>query len=72
MNLQDLEKQLGNVEAELDKVQSRGTQETSDMRAQLLQLQSQYVSLAGLDHTALNSVTSALFLHSPLVYCDAG
>ncbi|XP_053488528.1 kinectin isoform X3 [Ictalurus furcatus] len=39
--IEDLERQLGNVEAELDKVQSRGTQETSDMRAQLLQLQSQ-------------------------------
>ncbi|XP_026789521.3 kinectin isoform X1 [Pangasianodon hypophthalmus] len=39
--LEDLENQLGNVAAELDKVQSRGIQENVDMKAQLLELQSQ-------------------------------
>ncbi|XP_047677270.1 kinectin isoform X1 [Tachysurus fulvidraco] len=39
--IEDLQKQLEKVAAELDKVQSRGTQENTDMRAQLLELQSQ-------------------------------
>ncbi|KAK3538257.1 hypothetical protein QTP70_033066 [Hemibagrus guttatus] len=39
--IEDLEKQLENVAAELGKVQSRGTQENTDMRSQLLELQSQ-------------------------------
>lgn len=76
VNLQDLETQLENVAAELNKVQSRGTQENTEMRAQLVELQSRYVSSAELDRTALNAcltkLTSALFLHSPLLYCDVG
>ncbi|MCJ8736899.1 hypothetical protein PDJAM_G00017650 [Pangasius djambal] len=39
--LEDMENQLGNVTAELEKVQSRGKQENIDMKAQLLELQSQ-------------------------------
>ncbi|XP_060735850.1 kinectin isoform X4 [Tachysurus vachellii] len=39
--IEDLQKQLEKVAAELDKVHSRGTQENTDMRAQLLELQSQ-------------------------------
>ncbi|XP_060790222.1 kinectin isoform X2 [Neoarius graeffei] len=39
--IEDLEKHLGTVTAELDKVQSRETRENADMRARLLELQFQ-------------------------------